>query len=133
MFIPIPVSLSLPFFNNFFILFQFCIALRYFATGAYYTPIGDCHGVSKSTVTLAVKKVSDYFHDHLSQYVEWPDSTTEENNNSVVFKEKKKPGCFGLVDGTHVPILCPRGITTDENQYYCYKGYYSINTMVRII
>ena len=101
------------------------------ATGANYGAIADCHGVSRSSVTRAVKKVSNYFHDHLQQYVIWPNSTTEKNNNAVTFFHyKKKPGCFGLVDGTHVPIQCPRGVTTDENQYYCYKGYYSINAMV---
>ena len=95
--------------------------------------IGDCHGVSKPTVCRAVKKVSDFFHDNLGDYVHWPDMATEKNNLSVVFyrERRQKPGCFGLIDGTHVPIACPRGLEIDENQYYCYKGYYSINTMVR--
>ena len=112
--------------------FQFCVALRYFATGADYLAIGDCHGVSKPTVCRAVRDVSNFFHKNLTDYVHWPDHVTEKTNKSVVFyrERKQKPGCFGLIDGTHVPICCPRGMGVDENQYYCYKGYYSINTMV---
>ena len=94
--------------------------------------IGDCHGVSKTTVCRSVKAVSEYFRRNLSEYVHWPDSPTEKNNKAVVFfrERKQKPGVFGLIDGTHVPISCPPGLLKDENQYYCYKGYYSINTMV---
>ena len=111
--------------------FQFCAALRYFATGANYLLIADCHGISKSTVCRAVKDVSEYFRRHISEYVKWPDTELEKTRNAVPFlKETKMPRCFGLVDGTHVAIGCPRGLTEDENQYFCYKGYYSINTMV---
>ena len=107
------------------------MALRYFATGSMYLTIADCHGVSKTTVCRAVQDVSDFFHDHLSDYVHWPDSLTEKQNKAFQFyREKRKPFCFGLVDGTHIPISCPQGLTQDENQFYCYKGYYSINAMV---
>lgn len=34
--------------------------------------------------------------------------------------------CFGAIDGTHVPILCPRAYTQD---YYNYKLFYSINVL----
>ena len=111
-----------------------CVALRYFATGANYSLIADAHGVSRSSVTRAVQRLSNYFHRNLPQYVHWPDSTTDKTNKAVLFfREKKKPGVFGLVDGTHIAITCPRGVTNDENQYFCYKGYYSINTMVSSI
>ena len=64
--------------------------------------------------------------------MKWLDTETEKNINAKPWYTKtKKPKLFGLIDGTHVPIACPRGVTQDENQYYCYKGYYSINAMVR--
>ena len=111
---------------------QFCIALRYFATGSKYIDIADVHGVSRSTVCRAVKSVSDFFHHNLSRYVCWPDKTSEKANIAYKwYKKTKKPKVFGLVDGTHIPLACPRGFTRDE--YYCYKGYYSINAMVSII
>ena len=107
------------------------IAIRYFATGASYTVIGDVHGVSKTSVHRAVKAISEYFRQHLQEYVEWPKTDVDRLCKSMAFYKKgKKPQCFGLVDGTHIPISCPRGINNDENQYYCYKGYYSINAMV---
>jgi len=81
-----------------------------------------------------VKQVSDYFHHHLTDYVHWPHTVTEKNNKAMPFyQETKKPKCFGMVDGTHIAISCPQGIDQDENQYYCYKGYYSINTMVSTV
>ena len=85
---------------NFFIFFQFCIALRYFATGASYATIGDCHGVSKTTVHRCVKAVSEYFRRNLTDYVSWPDRLTEKNNKAYIFycERKQKPGCFGLID-----------------------------------
>lgn len=106
-------------------------ALRYFGTGASYLTIADCHGVSKSVVCKAVQSVSDYFHNHIENYVRWPDSKTEKTIKALPFFLKtRKPRCFGLVDGTHIPIGCPKGLVVDENQYFCYKGYYSINAMV---
>ena len=108
-----------------------CIAIRYFATGANYTCIADVHGVSKSSVTRAVKALREYFRQHLTEYVEWPKTNLDKQCKSAAFYRKtKKPQCFGLVDGTHIPISCPRGLGKDENQYFCYKGYYSINAMV---
>lgn len=85
-------------------------------------------------VCKAVQHVSDFFHDHLDNYVHWPDTKTEKTIKALPFyKKTKKPRCFGLVDGTHIPIGCPQGLVLDEHQYYCYKGYYSINTMVSSI
>ena len=93
--------------------------------------IGDCHGVSKAIVCRSVQQVSNYFREHISEYVQWPDRESDKNGKAMpLFQETKKPKCFGLIDGTHIPIACPRGLTSDENQYFCYKGYYSINTMV---
>lgn len=110
---------------------QMCVALRYFATGANYLDIADAHGVSKSSVCRAVRDVSEFFRFNLKEFVHWPDTEMEKLCKAVPFYTKtKKPRCFGLIDGTHVPIACPRGIVNDENQFYCYKGYYSINTMV---
>ena len=118
--------------HPYFIL-QVCVALRYFATGANYLLIADCHGVSKSSVTRAVKAISEYFREHMLEYVQWPRTEMEKHCMSLPFFNKtKKPRCFGLVDGTHIAIHCPKGIHQDENQYYCYKGYYSINAMVCI-
>lgn len=116
---------------SFYFQTQFCIALRYFATGSNYMDIADVHGVSRSTVCRAVKSVSDFFHRNLSRYVKWPDKTTDKANIAYKwYRKTRKPKVFGLVDGTHIPIACPRGFTRDENQYFCYKGYYSINAMV---
>ena len=99
--------------------------------GANYTLIGECHGISKSTVCRAMRDISEYFRLHITEYVKWPDSEVEKNRNAVAFlKDGKKPRCFGLIDGTHVPIGCLRGLTEDDNQYFYYKGYYSINAMV---
>lgn len=111
-------------------MFQFCLALRYFATGGLYSIIGDTQHVSKSLVGRAVKDVSDFFYAHQADYIRWPESLPEKIDNAAKFLKHKNTGTphiIGIVDGTHIAIKTP---DTNESCYVNRKGYHSINTTV---
>ena len=112
------------------ILFQFCLALRYFSTGGIYSLCGDTQHVSKALCSRAVRDVSNYFYKNAKEYIHWPASLEEKIDKAKLFyqhKDQKTPRVIGLVDGTHVPILRPK---TNESCYVNRKNYHSINTTV---
>ena len=110
--------------------FQFCLALRYFATGGQYSLCGDTQHVSTSLVGRAVRDVSDYFYNHQKQYIRWPATLAEKITNAHRFynhKKGKKPQIIGIVDGTHIAIKKPQ---KNESTYVNRKSYHSINATV---
>ena len=111
-------------------LFQFCLALRYLATGANYSTICQTQGVSLATVTRCLYDVLDFFSDKEHLYIKFPDTRMDmflasEEWNGVI----KRPGCIGAIDGTHIAIRRPY---YNEPAYLNRKGYHSLNAMVRI-
>ena len=52
--------------------FQFCLAVRYFATGSIYMVIADTQGVTKPTVCQAVKAVSNYLYYIARHHIRLP-------------------------------------------------------------
>ena len=114
----------------FILFFQFALALRYFATGGLLTLCGDTQHVSIALVSRAVKDVSDYFFEHASEYIRFPETMAEKIDNASDFfrqKEQHTPKIIGCVDGTHIPLVRPK---QNESCYVNRKGYHSINTTV---
>lgn len=110
-------------------LLQMCLALRYFATGANYSVIGDFQGVSKSTVCNCVREVSSYFMDHVNDYVIFPRTLQQREDKANEFAElyDDKPFVMGCIDGTHIAIIRP---VEEEPTFINRKNYASLNVMV---
>lgn len=109
---------------------QMCLALRYFATGANYSVIGDTQGVTKSTVCRAVNEVADFFHANQGRFIRWPKTLQERCEISAEFKANfgGVAGVLGCVDGTHIGIIAP---SEKHRGFLNRKGFHSINAMVR--
>ena len=106
-----------------------CLALRYLATGANYSVIGDTQGVHKSTVCRAVHEVVDFFCANQASFIKWPANFSERCGISGDFYElyRKVPGVLGCIDGTHIGIIGPKG---NQRGFLNRKGYHSLNVMV---
>lgn len=61
--------------------------------------------------------------------MEFPLSIEDRISTSAAFHEKYDgvPLCLGCVDGTHIPILAPKG---NEKAYINRENYHSVNLMV---
>lgn len=112
-------------------LLQVCLALRYYATGANYSIIGDFVGVSKSTVSVCVREVGDYFYQRQQQYMIFPNTEEQRAEIAAGFEEHYDgiPNCMGVLDGTHVAIIRPH---IRPHNYINRKNFHSINAMVFI-
>lgn len=108
---------------------QVCLALRYLATGANFSVVGDYQGVHKSTVSLCVKDFTNYMYQRRQNYIHFPATEQERYATAQGFYDNygEKPLCIGCIDGTHVPILTPK---VNEKAYVNRKNYHSINAMV---
>lgn len=106
-----------------------CLALRYFATGANYSIIGDFQGVHKSSVSHCVREVATFLYVRQQEYIHFPLTPEEKYRTAQRYFESfgQKPLCLGCMDGTHIPIIRPR---LNEDRFVNRKNYHSINTMV---
>lgn len=108
-------------------LYQCCIALNYYATGALYSSIQSKFGVSRASVSRIVHRVSKVLSLNLHRFVKFPneehiDETVLSFHNLAGF-----PNVIGCVDGCQVAIKKP---SRNEHIYVCRKGYHSINVQV---
>ncbi|XP_052814251.1 putative nuclease HARBI1 [Mya arenaria] len=51
---------------------QVCIALRYYATGAFFDVVGDTMGRDKATVCRVVKHVTEGLVEMKDRFIRWP-------------------------------------------------------------
>lgn len=110
-------------------LFQFCLALRYYATGSFYSAIGDTQGVHKSTVCRSVYDVTNFLYDTSETYIKFPRWDEFALYAQDFAAMHGFPCVIGCIDGTHIAIQSPSG---DERNFVNRKGYHSLNVMVRI-
>lgn len=110
-------------------MLQFCIALRYYATGSFYSAIGDGHGVQKSTVCRAVADVTDYLCEVHPRYIRFPNRADFPMCAQDFAQQHGFPCVIGCLDGTHIAIQAP---SVEEKSYVNRKGYHSLNVMVHI-
>ena len=121
-------------YNNSSFLFtvylQFCLALRYLATGANYSPLSQTQGVSKPSVTRCLDHVLEYFYHNVQKYIKFPENNLELLNTAADWDDDvHRPRCIGAMDGTHIAIK--KTSSVDDAQYINRKGWHSVNTMVR--
>ena len=88
--------------------------------------IAQKFGVSKGTVSVLSKEVINLICSVLKQrYITWPGEFEQSLINRAFYEKRGIPGIVGIIDGTHIPIqLLHKNMAPD---YYCRKGFYSIN------
>ena len=105
---------------------QLPIALRFLATGAFHRVTGDLVGVARTTAGRKIHKVISAIAGIRRRYITYPVTNADrEVAKREFFEIGEFPGVVSVIDGTHVPILCPPG--PDAELYRNRKGFMSIN------
>ncbi|MCL4149244.1 UNVERIFIED_CONTAM: hypothetical protein GTU68_023902 [Idotea baltica] len=107
---------------------QLCVALRYFATGAFYINNGDIHGISKSSVSRCIHNISRAICNCRELAIQFPTSPETQRSIKEGFATMGFPNTLGAIDGTHIVILAPNG--ERERQYVNRKNHHSINVQI---
>ena len=107
---------------------QLCIALRYFASGSFFSLTADIHGVSKASVSRIIHKVANVISRKRSMRIQFPSNVHEQLNVKIKFAQMGFPNTLGIVDGTHVRIATPAG--ERERFFVNRKMQHSINCQI---
>lgn len=105
---------------------QVAITLYYLADEGRYRKIANAFGISRSTVSVVVRRVTSAISILLGQkYIKLPSTPEEvEYLTSNYLKHHGFPQCIGAIDGTHVEIKQPMENYSD---FINRKGKYSFN------
>jgi len=105
---------------------QVMAALRYLGTNAHQLVIGDILGLSQGTVSQCFNKVVDLISAKASAFIKFPVTAIDVQRCQVEFTAIAGfPGVVGCIDCTHIRLMAPIGV--DKAQFYCRKGYTSLN------
>lgn len=105
---------------------QICVALRYFAKGDFLSEVADVHGLSRMSISRCIHSVSKALVEKSYKYISFPRNTEAQQ----VMKQRfysicQFPNVLGAIDGTLIPIKCPRG--NEEHLYISRKGFHCLN------
>ena len=104
---------------------QVLTTLRYYATGSFFSVLGDSQGMSKMTVSRIVSEISASIAKQAKVYIKFPVSNSDKINVMQKYYDLSKfPNVLGCIDGTHVPIRRP---IRDEHLFINRKNFHSIN------
>ena len=105
---------------------QIAITLYYLADEGWYRKIANAFGVSRSSISLVIRRVTNAISTNLGpKYIKLPrseDEVAELVKNYEYFHGF--PQCLGAIDGTHIDIKQPLENHTD---FINRKGRYSFN------
>ncbi|XP_020298243.1 putative nuclease HARBI1 [Pseudomyrmex gracilis] len=89
---------------------QLLLTLNFYANGSFLRCTGDFLGVSKSTASITVRRVSVALASLKPQYINMP-STDEEISEmrQSFYNIARFPRCIGALDCTHVKVQSPGG------------------------
>lgn len=89
-------------------LLQLLITLRFYATGGMLSSVGDFGGVSKTTASKIVKRVTNAIAQLRPQYVTFPNTEQAYRNLKTGFYGIARfPKVIGAIDCTHIRIQSP--------------------------
>lgn len=111
---------------------QVLIALEYYACGSFQRCIADTVGVSKSTVSRIIHRVSKGIAMMRSKWLYMPQNAEQLEMAAAKFKELYKiPKVIGVIDSIHIPIkspglyifchkICLKSLLTFQQKQYIY-------------
>ena len=111
-------------------LLQLMITLRFLASGAFYSVIGDTLGVSPPSVCRVVKIVMRAICNKFGYIVCLPNRQALSNVKEAFKLMAGLPNIIGCVDGTFVRI---RRQHENSDEFICRKGYAAMNVQVAIV
>ncbi|XP_053378145.1 putative nuclease HARBI1 [Mercenaria mercenaria] len=103
------------------------VTLQFFASGAHYLVIGDIHGVSKSSVSRAVRRTTAAICSLRDRYIKFPRNDAARAIHKEFYNIARFPKVIGVIDGTQIKIKGPK---ENETDFVNRKGYHSINVQM---
>ncbi|KAK5650446.1 hypothetical protein RI129_001475 [Pyrocoelia pectoralis] len=108
------------------LLDQLLLALRFYASGNMLIGVADFIGVSRSSASKIVQKVSRVMASLRPQYIKFYETEAEMDIAAQEFHAIASfPRTIGAIDGTLIRINSPGGV--DAEIYRCRKSYFSLN------
>ena len=97
------------------------LAMSFFATGSFYTLVGNILGVDRTTAMRSTEKVTNKFTQRFNTFVKFP-STSEEivKAKEEFYSIAQFPGVVAAIDCTHIRIRRP--YTANAETYRNRKG-----------
>jgi hypothetical protein len=114
-------SMALP------VLYQVLIALKFYATGDFYTTVGDCIKVHRSTACRCVTRVSLALRSLTKDVIRFPNAQQRSQMMIKFGSIAGFPGIFGCVDGCLIPI---KRQSRNNDDYVCRKNFPAMNVQV---
>ena len=102
------------------------ISLYFLASGAQYSVVADVFGVGVTTVREIVQEFCCAVTAEITEESTFGKDIQEQSARFYQFSYV--PGCVGVIDGTHFRI--PRPVECRSEDYYCYKKFYSILSLL---
>ncbi|XP_071500727.1 putative nuclease HARBI1 [Diadema antillarum] len=109
---------------------QIFVALNFFATGAVIDTTSTVHGITRSTASRVIHRVSNTLATLKDEVIKFPRTMEEVREAQVAFFEISGfPQVVGVVDGTHVRL---NGAPLGEREYAYVnrKHFHSINVQI---
>ena len=106
---------------------QVLCALRYFATGNFQFVSGDLTGISQSSVSRIVTRVSAALANKSQELIKFPMHERDQQIVKEGFFERDRhriPNVLGCLDGSLIPIKAP---SQNEDAFVCRKRFHAIN------
>ena len=104
---------------------QVLTALRFYATGSFFSVLGDSQGMSRMTVSRIIDDVSCSISKHADNFIKFPiDNAEKIHIMQKYYQLSKFPNVLGCIDGTHIAIRSP---SKDEHLFVNRKSFHSIN------
>ncbi|KAK7095808.1 putative nuclease HARBI1 [Littorina saxatilis] len=103
------------------------LTLRFYATGTLQNVIGDLFGVTQSTASRTISRVTDALLAHVGEWIVMPNQEKADRNKVDFFDMQGFPNVIGCVDGTQIRIQAP---FYQEHEFVNRKNFHSINVQV---
>jgi len=103
------------------------VALRFYATGAFQSVVGELLGIDQSTASRTISRVTKALVRQMPKWVKLPTQREADATKAAFYHMAGFPNVIGCIDGTHVRILAP---IDNEHEFVNRKNYHSINVQV---
>lgn len=102
--------------------------MNFYGNGSFLRTASDLSGVSKSTASRVVKKVSVALASLAPHYIKMPENEEIPIVQQSFYDIARFPRCIGAIDGTHIRIQSPGGYNSEifRNR----KQFFSLNVQV---
>lgn len=104
---------------------QLLLALNFYANGSFLRVASDLSGVSKSTASRVIRRVSVALASLSARYIKMPEHEELGEVKQAFYDIAKMPRCIGALDGTHIKIQSPGGENAET--FRNRKQFFSLN------